>query len=70
MVDIAQLVEHRFVVPSVVGSIPIIHPKGLVPKWSRGLSAKELFVGSNPTKTSSINYNTNLSRSSSYKQTL
>lgn len=26
-VDIAQLVEHRFVVPSVVGSIPIIHPK-------------------------------------------
>ena len=26
MVDIAQLVEHRFVVPSVVGSIPIIHP--------------------------------------------
>ena len=26
MVAIAQLVEHRIVVPSVVGSIPISHP--------------------------------------------
>ena len=27
MVNIAQLVEHRIVVPRVVGSCPIIHPK-------------------------------------------
>ena len=26
MVVLAQLVEHRIVVPSVVGSSPIIHP--------------------------------------------
>ena len=26
MVDVAQLVEQRFVVPLVVGSSPIIHP--------------------------------------------
>ena len=42
MVDIAQLVEHRFVVPSVVGSIPIIHPKGLVPKWLKGALCKSV----------------------------
>ena len=29
MVNVAQLVEHRVVVPGVVGSIPIIHPKNL-----------------------------------------
>ena len=29
MVDVVQLVEHRIVVPSVVGSSPIIHPKSL-----------------------------------------
>ena len=28
MVVLAQLAEHRIVVPSVVGSSPIIHPKG------------------------------------------
>ena len=28
MVVIAQLAEHRIVVPSVVGSSPTIHPKG------------------------------------------
>ena len=27
MVDIAQMVERRIVAPSVVGSIPTIHPK-------------------------------------------
>ncbi len=27
MVDVVQLVEHRIVVPSVVGSSPIIHPR-------------------------------------------
>jgi hypothetical protein len=26
MVDVAQLVEHRIVVPGVAGSIPVIHP--------------------------------------------
>ena len=26
MVGVAQLVEHRIVVPAVVGSIPIVHP--------------------------------------------
>ena len=29
MVDVVQLVEHRIVVPSVVGSSPIIHPSAL-----------------------------------------
>lgn len=27
MVDVAQLVERRIVIPVVVGSIPIVHPK-------------------------------------------
>jgi hypothetical protein len=26
MVGVAQLVEHRIVIPTVVGSIPIVHP--------------------------------------------
>ena len=29
MVDVVQLVEHRIVVPSVVGSSPIIHPENI-----------------------------------------
>ena len=29
MVSVVQLVEHRIVVPSVVGSSPITHPKKL-----------------------------------------
>ena len=32
MVDVVQLVEHRIVVPSVVGSSPIIHPKQALPE--------------------------------------
>ena len=52
MVDIAQLVEHRFVVPSVVGSIPIIHPMVLYPSGLRERSAKASFVSSNLTETS------------------
>ena len=36
-VDVVQLVEHRIVVPSVVGSSPIIHPikckKSRLPSW-------------------------------------
>ena len=36
MVDVVQLVEHRIVVPSVVGSSPIIHPETL-PEFSGGV---------------------------------
>ena len=36
MVDVVQLVEHRIVVPSVVGSSPIIHPEAL-PEFSGGV---------------------------------
>ena len=42
MVDVAQLVEHRIVVPTVVGSKPIIHPtkgpssKGKIPGFDPG----------------------------------
>ena len=57
MVDIAQFVEYRFMVPTVVGSIPIIHSKKvLYPSGSRGRSAKALFVSSNLTETSIKNY--------------
>ena len=33
MVAIAQLAEHRIVVPSVVGSSPTSHPKKRQPNW-------------------------------------
>ena len=33
MVVIAQLAEHRIVVPSVVGSSPTIHPKKKTTEW-------------------------------------
>ena len=37
MVDVVQLVEHRIVVPSVVGSSPIIHPQApQKPFWLSG----------------------------------
>jgi hypothetical protein len=36
MVAIAQLVEHRIVVPSVVGSIPISHP--IMPLFELGFA--------------------------------
>ena len=52
MVNIAQLVEHRSVVPSVVGSIPIIHTMVLYPSGLRERSAKASFVSSNLTETS------------------
>ena len=32
-VDVAQLAEYRIVVPSVVGSSPIIHPKNIANKF-------------------------------------
>ena len=39
MVDVVQLVEHRIVVPSVVGSSPIIHPP-----QAAGIIARGFFV--------------------------
>ena len=36
MVDVVQLVEHRIVVPSVVGSSPIIHPPQAAGTFARG----------------------------------
>ena len=36
MVDVVQLVEHRIVVPSVVGSSPIIHPSLQLSEESEG----------------------------------
>ncbi len=39
MVDVVQLVEHRIVVPSVVGSSPIIHPSK-TPVFSGSFSVK------------------------------
>ncbi len=36
MVVVAQLAEHRIVVPSVVGSSPIIHPRK-TPRIIRGV---------------------------------
>ena len=34
MVDVAQLVEHQIVALVVVGSIPTIHPKKILLKFS------------------------------------
>jgi hypothetical protein len=33
VVDVAQLVEHRIVIPSVAGSSPVIHPNFLPEDW-------------------------------------
>ena len=55
MVDIAQLVEHRIVVPRVVGSSPTIHPKSLKlcrdmaqlvahSLWERGVVSSSLAI--------------------------
>ena len=41
MVDVVQLVEHRIVVPSVVGSSPIIHP----PQKKAVLLTRTFFCG-------------------------
>lgn len=49
VVAVAQLVEHRIVVPSVVGSIPISHPSfsrsALAP---RGLAPLSPLIGASP----------------------
>lgn len=38
MVGVAQLVEHRVVVPGVAGSSPVAHPNKKGPRESRGPS--------------------------------
>ena len=66
MVDVAQLVESRIVIPVVVGSSPIVHPKlrlvfgtDLVPcttgfgplaQLVEQLTLNQLVVGSSPTR--------------------
>jgi hypothetical protein len=36
MVDVAQLVEPRIVIPAVVGSSPIVHP--IFTRWTTGIA--------------------------------
>ena len=54
MVDVAQLVESRIVIPVVVGSSPIVHPKiqvsGPLAQLVEQLTLNQLVVGSNPTR--------------------
>ncbi len=51
MVDVAQLVEPRFVVPVVVGSSPIIHPSfGPLAQLVEQLTLNQRVVGSKPTR--------------------
>jgi hypothetical protein len=61
MVGVAQLVEHRIVIPAVVGSSPIVHPKfetadhsrfdgnGPLAQLAEQLTLNQLVVGSSPT---------------------
>ena len=56
MVDVAQLVEPRIVIPAVVGSSPIVHPifgwnrgiRGLLAQLVEQLTLNQLVVGSSP----------------------
>ena len=63
MVDVAQLVEPRIVIPAVAGSSPVVHPTsglpgGLSIAWFIGplaqlveqLTLNQLVVGSIPTR--------------------
>ena len=62
MVDVAQLVEPRIVIPAVAGSSPVVHPTsgagGLLVEWFKGplaqlveqLTLNQLVVGSIPTR--------------------
>ena len=62
MVDVAQLVEPRIVIPAVAGSSPVVHPtlgaSGLLIEWFEGplaqlveqLTLNQLVVGSIPTR--------------------
>ena len=53
MVDVAQLVESRIVIPAVVGSSPIVHPnsqgiRGLLAQLVEQLTLNQLVIGSSP----------------------
>ena len=53
MVGVAQLVEHRIVIPTVVGSSPIVHPKsvpGPLAQLVEQVTLNHLVVGSSPTR--------------------
>lgn len=54
MVDVAQLVESRIVIPVVVGSSPIVHPKiqvsGPLAQLVEQLTLNQLVVSSNLTR--------------------
>ena len=57
MVDVAQLVEPRIVIPVVVGSNPIIHPSfsdkqvpGPLAQLVEQLTLNQLVEGSNPSR--------------------
>ena len=48
MVAVAQLAELRVVIPAVVGSSPISHPKGRVAQLVEHRTLNPLVQGSNP----------------------
>ena len=52
MVDVAQLVESRIVIPAVAGSSPVVHPifNGPLAQLVEQLTLNQLVVGSNPTR--------------------
>ena len=54
MVDVAQLVEPRIVIPVVVGSSPIVHPSfhhnGPLAQLVEQLTLNQRVVGSKPTR--------------------
>ena len=55
MVDVAQLVESRIVIPAVAGSSPVVHPThffehGPLAQLVEQLTLNQLVVGSNPTR--------------------
>ena len=51
MVDVAQLVEPRIVIPVVAGSSPVVHPKyGPLAQLVEQLTLNQLVVGSIPTR--------------------
>ena len=53
MVDVAQLVESRIVIPAVAGSNPVVHPifmNGPLAQLVEQLTLNQLVVGSTPTR--------------------
>ena len=53
MVDVAQLVEPRIVIPAVAGSSPVVHPThfdGPLAQLVEQLTLNQLVVGSIPTR--------------------